>query len=58
MKAGIFSQSPVVGDERPEDWEAHRQGFWDSLQPVGYYEEMTVDDMALNRWKRPGSIDP
>ena len=26
MKAGIFSKSPVVGDERPEDWEAHRQG--------------------------------
>ena len=51
-KAGIFSKSPVVGDERPEDWEALRQGLWDSFQPVGYHEEMLVDQMALNRLQK------
>jgi hypothetical protein len=49
MKAGIFSKSPVVGDEQPEDWEALRQGLWDHFQPVGYHEEMLVDQIALNR---------
>lgn len=52
MKAGIFSKSPVVGDERPEDWEAHRQGLWDSIGPVSYLEEMLVDEMALNRQQK------
>ena len=50
--AGIFSKSPVVGDERPEDWEAHRQGLWDSKGPVGYHEEMLVDQLALNRLQK------
>jgi hypothetical protein len=51
-KVGIFSKSPVVGDERPEDWEALRQGLWDSFQPFGYLEEMLVDEMALNRQQK------
>ena len=33
-KAGIFSKSPVLGDERPKDWQALRQGLWDSSSPL------------------------
>jgi hypothetical protein len=52
MKSGIFSKSPIVGDEKEEDWEKHRQGLWDSFQPVGSYEEMLVDQIALNRQQK------
>jgi hypothetical protein len=57
-KAGIFSKSPVLGDERRKDWGALRQGLWDSFQPFGYLEEMLVDELALNRQQKARLIAP
>jgi hypothetical protein len=48
-KLGIFSKSPIVGDERIEDWDERVQGLRDSFQPSGYLEESIVYEMALNR---------
>jgi hypothetical protein len=51
-KYGVFSNVPVVGDERLEDWEEHLEGMRQSLAPVGHYEGGLTDQAALNRWKR------
>jgi hypothetical protein len=49
---GILSQSPIVGDEVPEAWEAHLAGMRESWQPSGHFEEVLTHQAALNRWKR------
>jgi hypothetical protein len=52
VRHGIFSQEPVVGDERLEDWEEHLEGLRASLRPASHYEECLVFEMAMNRWQR------
>jgi hypothetical protein len=52
VRYGIFSQDPVVGDERLEDWEEHLEGLRASLGPANHYEECLVFEMAMNRWQR------
>ena len=49
---GILSESPTVGDERLEDWEAHLAGMQQALQPVGQLEAALVLQIARNRWQR------
>ena len=51
-KHGVFSKSPVISDEREEDWIAHFEGYRESFQPQGRDEEIHVGQMALNRWQR------
>jgi hypothetical protein len=51
VRFGILSADPLAGGETLEDWERHRQGFRDALQPGHHYEDVLVDDIALNRWQ-------
>lgn len=49
---GLLSLVPVLpGVERAEDWEAHRSGIVDALQPEGHLEEILTDRIALQAWR-------
>jgi hypothetical protein len=37
--------------EKKEDWEEHREGVLDSLQPEGHLEEMLAERVALLSWR-------
>jgi hypothetical protein len=49
---GIRSPAPVVlGVERKEDWEEHRDGILESLQPEGHLEFVLTERAALLSWR-------
>jgi hypothetical protein len=49
---GIRSPAPVVpGVERKEDWEEHREGVLESLQPEGHLEFVLAERVALLSWR-------
>jgi hypothetical protein len=49
---GIRSPAPVVpGVEKKEDWEEHRDGVLESLQPVGHLELVLAERVALLSWR-------
>src|SRR5688572_9456877 len=49
---GIRSPAPVVlGVEKKEDWEEHRDGILESLQPEGHLEEVLAERVALLIWR-------
>jgi hypothetical protein len=49
---GIRSPAPVVpGVEKAEDWENHRGGILESLQPEGHLEEVLAERVALLSWR-------
>ena len=49
---GIRSPAPVVpGVEKVEDWEEHRTGILESLQPEGHLEEVLAERVALLAWR-------
>jgi hypothetical protein len=49
---GIRSPSPVIpGIERKEDWEEHRDGVLESLQPEGHLELVLAERVALLSWR-------
>jgi hypothetical protein len=49
---GIRSPAPVVpGVERKEDWEEHRDGVLESLQPEGHLETVLAERVALLSWR-------
>jgi hypothetical protein len=49
---GIRSPAPVVpGVEQAEDWEAHRDGVLESLQPEGHLEMVLAERAALLCWR-------
>jgi hypothetical protein len=49
---GIRSPAPVVpGVERAEDWEEHRDGVLESLQPEGHLEFVLAERVALLLWR-------
>src|SRR5918993_4399692 len=49
---GIRSPAPVVpGVEKTEDWEVHRDGMLDSLQPEGHLELVLAERVALLSWR-------
>ncbi len=52
IKHGVFSKSPVIGDESDEDWLEHLAGMRESLKPQGRNEELIVYQLALNLWQR------
>lgn len=52
LRHGIISNSPVIpGVESEEDWERHRQGIIDSLQPEGFLEEELAARLAGILWR-------
>jgi hypothetical protein len=49
---GIRSPAPVVpGVEKKEDWEEHRDGMLESLQPEGHLELVLAERVALLSWR-------
>jgi vacuolar-type H+-ATPase subunit H len=49
---GIHSPAPVVpGVEKAEDWEEHRDGILESLQPAGHLELVLAERVALLSWR-------
>jgi hypothetical protein len=49
---GIRSPAPVVpGVEKKEDWEEHRDGILESLQPEGHLELVLAERVALLSWR-------
>jgi hypothetical protein len=49
---GILSPAPVVpGVEKREDWEEHRSGILESLQPQGHLELVLAERAALLSWR-------
>jgi hypothetical protein len=49
---GIRSPAPVVpGVEKAEDWEEHRDGVLESLQPEGHLELVLAERAALLSWR-------
>jgi hypothetical protein len=51
-KHGIRSPAPVVpGVEKREEWELHRDGMLDSLQPEGHLELVLAERVALLSWR-------
>jgi hypothetical protein len=49
---GIRSPAPVVpGVEKTEDWEEHRDGVLESLQPEGHLEFVLAERVALLSWR-------
>jgi hypothetical protein len=49
---GIRSPAPVVpGVEKKEDWEDHRDGMLESLQPEGHLEMVLAERAALLSWR-------
>jgi hypothetical protein len=49
---GIRSPAPVVlGVEKKEDWEEHRDGMLESLQPEGHLVLELAERVALLSWR-------
>jgi hypothetical protein len=49
---GIRSPAPVVpGVEKKEDWEEHRDGVLESLEPEGHLEFVLAERVALLSWR-------
>jgi hypothetical protein len=49
---GIRSPAPVIpGVERKEDWEEHRDGILESLQPARHLELVLAERVALLSWR-------
>lgn len=52
IRHGIRSPSPVVlGVEKKEDWEEHRDGVLESLRPEGHLEFVLAERVALLSWR-------
>jgi hypothetical protein len=52
VQHGIRSPAPVVpGVEKAEDWEDHRDGVLESLQPEGHLEFVLAERVALLSWR-------
>jgi hypothetical protein len=52
VRHGLRSPAPVVPSiERREDWEQHRDGVLESLQPEGHLEMVLAERVALLSWR-------
>src|SRR5215218_6706295 len=52
VKHGLRSPAPVLpGVEKEEDWEEHRDGILESLQPEGHLELVLAERVALLSWR-------
>ena len=51
-KHGILASAMIIPKfEDPRDWEAHRDGIFDSLEPEGHLEHMLAERIAACLWK-------
>ena len=51
-KHGLASELAALETfEDPEDWEYHRDGILESLQPEGYLEHVLAEQIAFALWK-------
>ena len=52
VQHGLRSPAPVVlGVEKKEDWDEHRDGMLESLQPEGHLELVLAERVALLSWR-------
>jgi hypothetical protein len=52
LRHGLTARTiPVTAVERAQDWRRHRGSLWIELQPVGYLEEILVDEIAMILWR-------
>jgi hypothetical protein len=52
VRHGLCTIVPVIPRlERAADWEAHRTGVLESLQPVGYLETLWAERVILGFWR-------
>ncbi len=51
VRHGIFARLPVVPGESEADWQTHRQGITDSLDPVGLLEVTLAERVVLLLWR-------
>ncbi len=52
LQHGIRSDVAVIDDiEDPKDWEWHRRGILESLDPKGVLEFVLADQIAFTLWK-------
>lgn len=52
LKHGVLTTCPVLpGVESLEEWERHREGLFKSLAPVGYFEELLANRLAIISWR-------
>jgi hypothetical protein len=52
VRHGLCTIVPVIPRlERAADWEAHRTGVLESLQPVGYLETLWAERVILEFWR-------
>ncbi|HET6572610.1 MAG TPA: hypothetical protein VFG68_03330 [Fimbriiglobus sp.] len=51
LSHGLRSAVPIVPGERPEDWEAFRDGIAATLGPVGVLETELADRVASLAWR-------
>ncbi len=58
-KHGLFAQNPVLPTEKPDEYQAVRQQFFDELQPEGILETVLVERIinAVWRMRRFGQIE-
>jgi len=48
-KHGILASAMIIPKfEDPRDWEAHRDGIFDSLEPEGHLEHMLAERIAAS----------
>jgi hypothetical protein len=52
LKHGLTSEANVIpGMEREEEWEAHRKGVFESLNPEGHFQEVLAGRIANLTWR-------
>jgi hypothetical protein len=53
VRHGVLARTPVIPEvESIEEWEAHRDGLIESLQPEGYLEEALAERVAETLWRQ------
>jgi len=56
-KHGLLAASPIIpGAEDRMAWEDHRAGLFESWAPVGYQEELFVEQMATMAWEKARNV--
>jgi hypothetical protein len=52
LKHGLTSEANVIpGMESEEEWEAHRKGVFESLNPEGHFQEILAGRIANLTWR-------
>ena len=51
LKHGLFAQKPILPDEDPEAYARHQLQLAQQLKPVGYFDELLVDQITDLLWR-------